>query len=159
LDEENARAALQQQTRWHAQALFGISKDRCVAVSHNEHGWHLWQIVPRIHLEFPRESEKEFIIQLLKTAKYISQTLQRLSKFIPVSEIILEHFDLKGNFYGRLNLFEETFKGSCIEKTAELCLPILASTAFEPELLLNTLEEQETHSPQFAQLFANHLLQ
>jgi hypothetical protein len=158
VSEKGALAALQQQIRWHSQAVFGISKDRCLALSCNEHGWHLWQISPRVCLEFAQTSVDEFIIQLLTAAKYISQTLQRLNKFIPVSEIILEHFDLKGNFYGRLNSFEETLKESPIEKTVELCLPVLTSTNFETELLLNTLEEQETHSPQFAQLFANHLL-
>lgn len=158
VEEKNALAALQQQTRWHSQALFGISKDRCIAVSHNEQGWHLWQIVPNIHLEFPRQSVKEFVIQLLTTAKHISQTLQRLRTFIPVSEIALERFDLKGNFYGRLNLVEETLKGNPVEKAVELCLPVLTSADFEIELLLSTLEEQEQHSPQFAQLFVNQLL-
>lgn len=156
--EESARAAFQQQIRWHSQAMFGLPKDRGVAFSYNEQGWHLWQLSPRVSLEIAQTSVEEFIVQFLMAVKYISQTLQRLHKLIPDSEITLEHFDLKGNFYGRLEACEETLKDSPLKKAVDLCLPILTSTHFETDLLLSALEQQESHFPSVARLFATHLL-
>jgi len=157
LSENVAIDALQQQTHWHTQALFGLPQHRGLALSQSEQGWHLWQIAQRPMLIFSKNSADEFISQFLMTAKYISQTLQRLNKFMSISQIILEHFDSQGNFYGRLCPTEETLKMSSVDKTLTLCLPILTSATFEPTLLLAALEQQEMIFPQFAQLVAQHL--
>jgi signal recognition particle receptor subunit beta len=159
LSEKLALSALQQQMRWHSQALFGLPETRYLALSNNEHGWHLWQIVQRPDFTFSNESVETFVEQLLTTSKHLSQSLQRLSKLIPSSQLVLQHFDLQGNFYGRLNPLEATSSTiKSIDKTLELCLPLLNSAPFDQVTILETLEQQEHLSPQFAQLFANHLI-
>lgn len=159
LSEKIALSALQQQMRWHSLALFGLPETRYLALSNNEHGWHLWQVVQRSLFVFSNESAEAFVGQLLTASKHISHTLQRLNKLIPLSQISLQFFDLQGNFYGRLNPFEATSNIKNVDKTFEICLPFLKSSLFDNMILLETLEQQEHLAPKFAQLFANHLIE
>jgi len=160
LSEKKALSALQQQTRWHTQALFGLPENRGLALSHNEHGWHLWQLVQRVApVTISNESVEEFIKQLLITTNNIHQTLQKLFALIPLSQLKIAYFDVQGHYCGRLNPTEKTLESNhALDKTVDLCLPLLKTAPFNSQDLLETLEKLEFYNPQFAHLFANTLL-
>ncbi|MEY3219949.1 MAG: hypothetical protein RIT27_1306 [Pseudomonadota bacterium] len=157
LSEKKAILALQQQTRWHTKALFRLPDNRSLVLSNNEQGWHLWQLTRRsAPICISNESVEEFIKQLLITTNNIYRTLQKLHTLIPLSQLEITYFDQQGHYCGRLNPLEKNLDAAdVINKTFDICVPLLKSAPFSEQDLLETLEKLELYNPQFAHLFAN----